>query len=208
MYLVLKFIFLAVTYLVTAAILGVVGLMLVYLILYLADANPFSWPARFTYKLTDPLLRPTRMRMRMFGVDGKFAPLVVILVTILLGYFAIQLTESVVFPLAGLWTSIKAKLPIPALGYVLYGALSVYYVLLFMRLIFSWVWSPYENRLMRFLVRATNPLLEPIRRLIPPFGTVDLSFFLAPLLAFFVIGLLQTAVAKTLLSGSPAGLFL
>jgi YggT family protein len=209
MYLVLKIIFYGVTYLVTGLIFTVIGLMALHLILYLADANPFGKPARLVHRFTEPLLAPTKWRMRAFGIDPKFAPLVIILLTILLGYFAIQLVEAVVFPVAGMWWAITSKLPVPAVGYFIFGALSVYSWMLFMRIILSWVWSPYENRFMRFLVRATNPLLEPIRRLIPPFGAVDLSFFLAPMLAFFLITLLQNAVAATLLrNGAPLGLFL
>lgn len=207
MYAVVSTIFFAITYLVAGIILAVVGLIVLQLILQMADVNPFSKPALWMRRLTDPLLQPSRLKLRMMGVDPKFAPLAIILITILMGYFAIQLAESIAVPLQGIMWAIQSKAVIHIVGYLLYGALSIFYMLLFMRLILSWIWSPYENKLMIFLARATNPALEPVRRLIPPFGRVDLSFFLAPLLLFFVIRLLQSAVAVTLLRDAPLKLF-
>ncbi|MCA1556168.1 MAG: YggT family protein [Acidobacteria bacterium] len=49
---------------------------------------------------------------------------------------------------------------------------------------------------MRFLVRATDPLLVPLRRIIPPLGVFDIS----ALVAFLLIWLFQRAIAGTLMS--------
>jgi YggT family protein len=69
-----------------------------------------------------------------------------------------------------------------------------------MRIVFGWARLSYRNRLMRFLVDTTEPLLGPLRRMIPPLGMFDIS----PLVAGLIIWLFRTAVAVTLLSG-PAG---
>ena len=60
---------------------------------------------------------------------------------------------------------------------------------------FAWVMVSYSNRLMRFLVNATEPLLGPLRRMIPPVGMFDIS----PFVAFIIIWLFQAAIAGTLL---------
>jgi YggT family protein len=59
---------------------------------------------------------------------------------------------------------------------------TLYYVLLvliFARFIFSWVrpdpYHPTFGPLMRFVYQVTEPLLEPIRRLVPPQGGMDFS---------------------------------
>ncbi len=54
--------------------------------------------------------------------------------------------------------------------------------------------SPH-NRLLHFLIRATEPVLGPFRRVIPPMGFFDLS----PLVVLFLLDLLQRAVFATLL---------
>jgi YggT family protein len=85
-------------------------------------------------------------------------------------------------------------------GYIIYGLLSLYLLLISMRIVFGWARLSYRNRLMRFLVDTTEPLLGPLRRMIPPLGMFDIS----PLVAGLIIWLFRTAVAVTLLSG-PAG---
>ena len=42
-------------------------------------------------------------------------------------------------------------------------------------------------RLQHFLYRATEPLLRPARKLIPPVGMVDLSFLVVSLVLVFVV---------------------
>jgi YggT family protein len=48
---------------------------------------------------------------------------------------------------------------------------------------------------MRFLVNATEPLLGPLRRIVPPLGMMDVS----PMVAFLIIWLFQQAIAGTLM---------
>jgi YggT family protein len=135
--------------------------------------------------------------LRGFGVDSKFAPIVVILLAILLGWFFLWLTEEFAQTILGVFVSIKAASPITAIGFIIYGALSVYSVLLFMRIVFGWGMVSYSNRLMRFLVNVTEPLLGPLRRIIPPLGIMDIS----PIFAFIIIWLFQRAIQGTLLRG-------
>ncbi len=66
-----------------------------------------------------------------------------------------------------------------------------------MRIVFSWGMLTYPNRLMRFLVNTTEPLLGPLRRIIPPLGMIDIS----PIFAFIILWLLKMAVQGTLIRG-------
>jgi YggT family protein len=66
-----------------------------------------------------------------------------------------------------------------------------------MRIIFSWGRLSYVNRVMRFLINVTDPLLTPLRQVIPPLGMFDIS----PIVAFIIIWLLQQAIVVTLLRG-------
>jgi YggT family protein len=47
------------------------------------------------------------------------------------------------------------------------------------RVLLSWVPSLQQSRLGRFIYEITEPILGPIRRLIPPLGMLDLSPFIA-----------------------------
>ena len=86
---------------------------------------------------------------------------------------------------------------IAAVGYIIYGLLSVYLVLIAARVIFSWGRVSYGNRVMRFLFNTTEPLLGPLRRMLPPLGWIDIS----PLVATLIIWLFLAAVEGTLLRG-------
>jgi len=180
-----------------AAIVGIIVLLVLRMIANQLDLNPFSWSARTIRRLTDPLIGPVRRAIASAGVDAKFAPLVTILLTVLLGWFALQLVTSIANTLAGVVLSLQAQAFVPAIGYVLYGLLSFYSLLIFIRIIFSWGRVSYSNRLMRLTVNATEPLLGPLRRLVPTVGMFDIS----PIVAFLIVWLFQAAVAGTLLRG-------
>lgn len=176
--------------------------MVLRLIANAADMNPFNWFSRTTRRLSDPFIMPVRRGMMGVGVDPKFSPLVVILITVLLGWFFLQLTEEIANTLGGLVLSIGRANAISALGYILYGAVSIYMLLIFIRIVFSWGMVSHSNRLMRFLVNATEPLLGPLRRMIPPLGVMDIS----PIFAFIILWLLKAAISGTLLRGGTTPL--
>ncbi|HYY57527.1 MAG TPA: YggT family protein, partial [Pyrinomonadaceae bacterium] len=167
---------------------------LLRLLVNYADLNPFGTPAMTVRRFSDPLVNPVRRRLIGFGLDPKFAPLVSILIAIILGYFTLQIVGTVLFTISGLLLSLQRGAIIAVVGFVLYGLLAIYSLLIFMRIIFSWGASP-TNRVMIFLVRATDPILVPFRRIIPPLGMFDIS----PIVVLFLLRLLQEMVAATLL---------
>ena len=184
-------------------IVAVILLMILRLIGDAADFNPFGWTSRTLRRLTDPFVIPVRGALRQVGIDPKFAPLVVILVSILLGYFLLQLVATIAMTVTGVITSLQTGAIISVLGFILYGLISFYILLVFMRIIFSWGMVSYSNRIMRFLVNATEPLLGPLRRMIPPLGPFDIS----PIVAFIILWLFQAAIAGTLLRGMTPATF-
>jgi len=185
---------------IAVVIFGVIVLMIVRLIVDGMDLNPFGWASRTTRRLTDWLVFPVRGGLRDVGADPKFAPLVVILIAIVLGFFLAWLAQTVFSTVIGVIDSAQRGAIIPLFGWVIYGLLSVYLLLISMRVVFGWARLSYQNRLMRFLINVTEPLLGPLRRMIPPLGMFDISPIVAGLLIWFLL----SAVALTMLSG-PAG---
>jgi YggT family protein len=183
------------TWTVTTAILLVVALIVLRLIANYADLNFFSWPSVTIRRLTDPLINPVRRALMGFGVDPKYAPLVAILITILLGWIVLQVTGTILMTISGVLSGIQQHAIARVVGHLLSGLLAIYTLLIFVRIVFSWVNVSYSNRVMRFLVNATEPLLGPLRRTIPPVGMFDIS----PFVAFIILWLLQAAIQGTLL---------
>lgn len=70
--------------------------------------------------------------------------------------------------------------------------LQVFQILILIRVVLSWVASPASRHpLIELVRRATDPILEPLRRAIPDMGGIDLS----PIAALLLLSLLQRVVA-------------
>src|SRR6185369_9264094 len=77
-------------------IIAVIVLMILRLIADQMDLNPFGWTSRTIRRLTDTFVIPVRGGLRNFGgMNPDFAPLVVILITILMGYFVSRLMTTI-----------------------------------------------------------------------------------------------------------------
>lgn len=70
----------------------------------------------------------------------------------------------------------------------------IYTLLLFARILGSWVPQLQEYRLMQFIAFYTDPYLNLFRRLIPPLGMIDLS----PVVAFICLSILRQILHSTL----------
>jgi len=78
------------------------------------------------------------------------------------------------------------------IGSVLIFLIQVFVVLVFIRVILTWVYGPYpSNGFARFMTRITEPVLGPIRRRLPPMGGLDLSPIVVWVGALILIGLLR-----------------
>ncbi len=79
---------------------------------------------------------------------------------------------------------------------------SAYELLILIRVLLSWInTDPYRpvvsHPVVRLLQQVTDPLLIPLRRLIPPIGgTVDIS----PVIALFGLEILRRIITSVLLS--------
>ena len=186
------------TWAISAIIVAVIVLMLLRLIAEGMDLNPFAWTSRTVRRLTDGLVMPVRSGLRKLTIDPKFAPLVVILIVILLGFFFLQLVGTIATTIAGILIALQSGAIVAVIGFILYGLISIYILLILIRIVFSWGMVSYSNRLMRFLVDVTEPLLGPLRRIIPPLGWMDIS----PIVAFIILWLFQQAISGTLLRGA------
>lgn len=82
-----------------------------------------------------------------------------------------------------------------ALANLINLVLSAYIWIVVGRAIISWVNPDPYNPIVKFLVQVTDPILEKIRRYIPPTGGLDLS----PLLLIFALVFLQNFIVSNLI---------
>ena len=69
--------------------------------------------------------------------------------------------------------------------------LKLYSIILLGRILLSWIPNlDRSNQIVQLLYQLTEPVLEPVRRTIPPLGMMDLS----PIIVFIGLRILQSVV--------------
>jgi YggT family protein len=82
---------------------------------------------------------------------------------------------------------------VDALAALVNIVLTIMYWLILIRALISWVNPDPYNSIVQFLVRTTEPVLEPVRRLLPQMP-IDIS----PIIVFFIIIFLQRFLVSSL----------
>lgn len=137
--------------------------------------NPVS---QFVITVTDPPLRPLRMILPRVG--GQDTASIVLMVALKCAHVAILLALS--NSQAGI-----GQILIHAVAGLINLTIYVYIIALIVQAIMSWVGSDHYSPVGSILYALNEPLLAPIRRVIPPISGIDLS----PLVAIVGLNLLQ-----------------
>jgi len=184
---------------VIVALFVFVSLLLLRLAFNYSDPNPFGKVGRFSYHLkkrTDKFVYPAAKFLANFRIDTRLAPLVTILIAAVLAFFGLQIIENTFFIIDGLTIAIAAGNAKMIIGFVLYALLSIFVLFIFIRLISFWfVYT--RNTFLGFVQRVTDPVLIPVRKLVPPIGMFDIS----AMLLLILISLLQSFVLRAFVFG-------
>ena len=70
----------------------------------------------------------------------------------------------------------------------------VYTVVLFIRIVLSWIRHNPQQPVIRFIYETTEPFLGLFKRIIPPLGAIDIS----PIAAFFALSIIRQVVVYLL----------
>ena len=65
-------------------------------------------------------------------------------------------------------------------------------IMIFARILASWVPELQNNRIMQFVAFYTDPYLNLFRKIIPPLGMMDIS----PIVAFFALSILKNIILR------------
>jgi YggT family protein len=155
--------------------------------------EPFGAWSRFMRRLSDPVLQPLERRITRAGGNPQNASLWLLGIVIGGGLLLLSLTGWLIGTAASL-TMIADEGPRIWVR-VLVGALfTLLMAAILIRVIGSWIGIGPYNRWMRPVYALTNWLIDPIRRILPPFGMIDFSPIVAWLVLYvvrgFVMGLL------------------
>lgn len=164
-----------------AGILG--GCLLVRFWMQVVRVRPPIAIAQFVFRLTDWLVRP--LRKIVPGAGGyDWASLI--------GAFLISILGTIAAWWMASFFSVRFVLLMALVHlatWIVYGFMG----LLILEVIFSWV-NPHAP-LAPFVQALNQPLLRPIRRVVPPLGGIDLSVLVAFLLLQIALHLINASFA-------------
>ncbi|MGH7665036.1 MAG: YggT family protein [Gemmatimonadaceae bacterium] len=146
----------------------------------------FSPLARFLRRYVDPLMRPVENRIVRAGGSPSSAPWWTLVAIVVGGIVILTLLEFLGEQIFVLAASTRAG------GSGLFRVLvswtfGVLKIALIVRVISSWFRISEYSKWIRWAVVLTEPILRPLRNVIPPLGMIDIT----PLVAYFILWLLQ-----------------
>ncbi len=146
----------------------------------------FSPLARFLRRYVDPLMRPVENRIVRAGGSPSSAPWWTLVAIVVGGIVILTLLEFLGEQIFVLAASTRAG------GSGLFRVLvswtfGVLKIALIVRVISSWFRISEYSKWIRWAVVLTEPILRPLRNVIPPLGMIDIT----PHVAYFILWLLQ-----------------
>ena len=149
--------------------------------------SPFGiWP-RMARRLSDPVLLRLERRVIAAGGSPQTAPLWLVGLVIAGGLLLISLTQWLIGVAAGVSMAIRSG-PQIWLRLLVSAVFTILMTALLIRVIASWFGMGPYNRWMRPIYALTSWLIDPIRRVMPPFGMIDFSPMVAWLVLYVVRG--------------------
>jgi YggT family protein len=154
--------------------------------------NPFSMIARFCRRTIDPMLAPIEARVVRAGGLPSQAPwwgLAAVVVFGVLLIVALQWVRSAII-------SVTMAAQMGGMGITALVIQSVFAVLrlaLIIRVLVSWIGMRY-SWWARVAYRLTDWIVNPIARILPPFGMMDFS----PLVAYLILYFAEPAIMSVI----------
>ena len=158
-----------------------IGAVLVRLLLGYSGAsfhNPFS---QFLVKITNPVLVPMRRFIPSIGsLDTAAVVLAYILILVKVSLLLLVSSGSIHFPASVIYS----------IGELLKSVIWIYIIALIIQAVTSWIGNTQGNPISPLVNSLTNPILRPIRKVVPIIGMMDLS----PLVAIIGLNILLMIV--------------
>lgn len=156
--------------------------------------SPFSPVARFFRRTVHPVVTPIERRVVRAGGLPSSAPwwaLVVAVVSGILLLLTLQYVRDQVASLA-IASGYGAR---GVMALLVSWAFGILQIALLVRVIASWFRISEFSRWIRWAIVITEPIIRPLRRVIPPLGMIDIT----PLVAWLLLSLVKQLVVGSIL---------
>lgn len=183
------------------AFLAVAALLfVVFLVDWLARTrriNPFGSVARLVRRTVDPMIAPVERRVLRAGGLPSQAPWWALVVAVLAGILVLVVLDQ-----AAGWL-VQAEMagrygPRGVIALLISWSFGLLQIALLVRVVSSWIRVSESSPWIRWSVVLTEPILRPLRRVLPSVGMLDIS----PLVAWFLLRILQSVVVGAIVGRS------
>lgn len=155
--------------------------------------SPFSGLARFARSTIDPFIKPVESRVVRAGGSPQSAPLWALGGVVVGGLILIYLLEFIGAQVGQVYLarSLGARgLLRLAVGW----AISLLQIAILVRVIGSWVGQNRYSAWVGWSYKLTDWLVEPLRRVIPNIGMIDIT----PIAAYFALAILRSVILSVI----------
>ncbi len=151
-----------------------------FLQLFRADFyNPLS---QFVVRATNPVLKPLRKIIPGLGGIDISSLVFAFIVSLLKFFLVFAVVKGIVPPVF--------KLLILSLSDLLTQSVNLLFWMILIRVLMSWINPGLHNPVMAVIFQLTEPLMAPVRRILPPMGGLDLS----PIILLLGMRFVQVAI--------------
>jgi YggT family protein len=155
--------------------------------------NLFGSLARFSRSRIDPILEPIERRVLAAGGNPVNAPLWALAAVVIGGILLINVLDFIRGEIVGLSFAMQEG-PGGIFKLLVAWTFDFVRIAILVRVVSSWLpISPYSPWI-RWAYAVSEPLLKPLRQVIPSMGPIDIT----PIIAYFLLGFLQGAVLRLL----------
>ena len=153
--------------------------------------SPFNAVARFCRSTVDPFIAPIERKVVRAGGNPAAAPLWALAAVVIGGILLLSLLDFILLEVAR--SAIAAQNGVAGIFHLLVRwTFTILKLALIVRVVSSWLpISPY-SRWVAWSYRLSEPILAPLRRIVPSLGGLDLT----PILAYFLLSITQSLLLR------------
>jgi YggT family protein len=150
--------------------------------------SPFNAVARFCRSTVDPIIAPVERRIVRAGGTPASAPLWALVVVVIGGILLLTVLEAIQL---GVVKSVTTARGPGGIAYLLVSwTFTILKAAIIVRVISSWLPISPFSKWVRWSYLLSEPMLAPLRRIVPSFGGLDLT----PLIVYILLSFIQSFV--------------
>lgn len=162
-------------------------LMMLRFLLQASQADYYNPISQSVVKITQPVVRP--FQSFLGPVMGRFD-----LATLAAAFVLKAVSIVVILQIAGIGMPPVTQVALGAVAAIANAILKIYFFALIVMIILSWVAPNASHPGALLVMQLVEPIMAPVRRVIPPLGMIDLS----PIVVFIAISLIDGMVVGAL----------